>query len=441
MKKSFYLISHPVADGVSLNYCSVSNRFLLLSKRNQETFWNSDPGEIKASNPRLYETLAANGFLVPDEADECGTVLERKRKAVLDRSWYNVVVNTTLDCNLRCWYCYESRIPESRMSPELIRSIKFHIASKHEETAYSCLKLSFFGGEPFLEFTAIRELLDFAKGFCRERGIALIADFTTNATLIGEREAEYLSRFRCHFQITLDGAEDTHNRIKAGPTCPSPYRRTLEALKLINEGIPDRLVAVRINFDNRVLREMHRIISDIDFLDRRKTYVIVKKVWQVGSEKIDREALMDGIQELLDRKFLPDYYSMPKGGVCFAEREQQTLFNYDGGVFKCTTISAFDQENSLGSLNFATGSVVWDAEKTRSWHAEASPDHCKACGWFGACLGPCNRQLLAHPGERLCTFDAMSLSEAEYLVYLFKYNLLWNELFPATEHATKKQTQ
>lgn len=43
-------------------------------------------------------------------------------------------------------------------------------------------------------------------------------------------------------------------------------------------------------------------------------------------------------------------------------------------------------------------------------------------------MGICNRQILAHSNERICTFDAMNLTRKEYLMYLFKYNLLLNEL-------------
>lgn len=52
------------------------------------------------------------------------------------------------------------------------------------------------------------------------------------------------------------------------------YAKTIKTLKEINEKIGKRWVAVRVNFDNRTLRDIEEIIDDIDFLDRRKTYVI-----------------------------------------------------------------------------------------------------------------------------------------------------------------------
>lgn len=69
------------------------------------------------------------------------------------------------------------------------------------------------------------------------------------------------------------------------------YAKTIKTLKEINEKIDKRWVAVRINFDNRTLRDIEEIIDDIDFLNRRKTYVIIKKVWQLKTEKVNTEAL------------------------------------------------------------------------------------------------------------------------------------------------------
>ena len=165
-------------------------------------------------------------------------------------------------------------------------------------------------------------------------------DFTTNATLITGKMVDYLSKYRCCFQITLDGHEKAHNAIKkSNSQNMNSYRRTLDSLRMLNERVPDLWLAVRINFDNQTLKDIDKIIADISFLDRRKCYIIVKKIWQVDRKDIEKEELLEVIQKLLDNDFLPDYYVMPKGGVCFAERDNQVLFNYDGNIFKCSSSS------------------------------------------------------------------------------------------------------
>lgn len=240
--------------------------------------------------------------------------------------------------------------------------------------------MSFFGGEPFLCYKGVKELLDYSRAFCENNDIELIADFTTNATLVSSKRIEYLKQFRCHFQITLDGWKGNHNRIKVNNGAKiDAYSKTVEALRLINENIENRWIAVRINFDNNTLEYIDKIIDDINFLDRSKTYVILKKVWQMDTDKVNKNLLIEAIQKLLDNKFIVDYYIMPKGCVCFAERESQVLFNYDGKIFKCTTISSFNDENALGTLNLSNGEITWNNDKTRKWYEDMQPTYCKEC--------------------------------------------------------------
>lgn len=207
------------------------------------------------------------------------------------------------------------------------------------------------------------------------------------------------------------------------------YNKTIETLKLIDKKIDKRLIAVRINFDKSSLHDIDQILKDISFLDRKKSYIIVKKVWQINTQQVDREIILDVIQKIFDLDFLVDYYVMPKGGVCFAERKNQALFNYDGKIFKCTTISNFDERNTLGCYSEKTGLIKWEKNKIKEWTRNMQQKECLVCKWYGACYGPCNKQLIKHKNKFICTFDSMNLTNKEYLIYLFKYNLLYRKLF------------
>lgn len=433
MKKSKYHFYKEVSGEHFLHYSSLTNSFLLLNKECHNLIENTDYSKIekvKSINPELYKKIIDYKFIVDECFNETEYVLDQRNIMANNSVLYNIVVNTTLDCNLDCWYCYENKVLGSKLTQDIIDAIKNNIDLHWSEIKYKILKLSFFGGEPFMGFEAIKQLLDFANNYCRQRDIELIADFTTNATLITRDHIEYLKQFRCHFQITLDGGRISHNKIKVDHlTGMNTYDKTIESLRLINDHIENRWVAVRVNFDNRTLKDIDEIINDIKFLDRKKTYVILKKVWQLKTDNVDKETLMIAIQKFFDARFLLDYYVMPKGSICFAERKNQVLINYDGKIFKCTTISEFNDINTLGKLDLSTGKVEWDSSKIGYWFADMQTEYCKNCKWFPSCLGICNRQLLAHKDEHICTFDACNLTEDEFLMYLFKYNILKNELF------------
>ena len=429
-KISKYLMAEEVQDGIFLLYSSFSNKFMLLPHKRYALLGCGSLSDLEQTDEDLFQALIENNYIIPSEVDETEAILKTKRDSIKDSEWYNVVVNTTLDCNLDCWYCYENKIKGSRLSLEVIANICKNISAHYQQNPYKTLKISFFGGEPFMNWRGMKEIIDYADTFCKDKEVSLILDFTTNATLINESIVKYLSNFTCYFQITLDGSEKTHNEIKKSISNShvNNYQKTLHSLRMIDSLIPRRLIAVRINFDSKTLTEIDEIIADISFIDRRNSYVIVKKVWQVGTEDVSKDSVLSVLQKLFDANFLPDYYVMPKGGVCFAQRKNQVLFNYDGGIFKCTTLCSFSEENSLGKYNSLSSMIDWDESQINSWLCDMHQKECIECKWFGCCLGPCNHQLMKHKNEFICTFDSMNLSQKEYLMYLFKYNILYNQL-------------
>lgn len=438
MKKSKYQTSFDIGiQGVHLHYSSRSNSFVLMSEglhKEYEAVESPEDWESFASrHPSQASALREGEFIVAKDSYELKWIQDIRQAMVDDTEMYNLYVNPTLDCNLDCWYCYENRIKGSRLSREVLDGIKRHINLKYEQEPFKCLKLSFFGGEPFVGLKGLMELLDYGASFCETRDIEFIADFTTNATLVTRSVVEALSPYRCHFQITLDGHRQTHNSLKKTKVSSfSAYDRTIDALRLISENIPNHWIAVRINFSNETLKEIEKILDDIDFLDRRKTYVILKKVWQLDVKDVDKPGMIAALDAIFAHRFLPDYYYMPKGCVCFAERKNQVLINYDGGVFKCTTLPSFTSENALGDFDVETGAVTWHEDKTRDWYADMQPGYCLDCELYPACMGICNRQIMTNrPTEsnRICTFDAMNLTRQEYLMYLFRYKELQNEIY------------
>ena len=81
-----------------------------------------------------------------------------------------------------------------------------------------------------------------------------------------------------------------------------------------------------------------------------------------------------------------DYYT--QGKLCFAERMNEAVINYDGKVFKCTTISDFNSEYSYGNLDLESGQIVWNVPKLAKDYNTFSPDV--------ACLAGCILCVTAH---------------------------------------------
>lgn len=418
MKRNFYQIHEQISDNCYLHYNTLNDQFIFLDKYAHLIYINAiDLNDICIKDKKLFDNLVHFGFIIPDDYDEKAIVELRRRKEQHDMSLYHIVINPTLDCNLSCWYCYENKIKKSHISQNVIEGIKKNIETHYKFNAYNTLKISFFGGEPLLYFTAIEDICNFANDFCKKNKITLLLDFTTNGTLIKNRYLNFLSEYNCTFQITLDGNRNQHNKIKHFENKDiDTYKLTIDNILNTQKTISNSLIYLRINFDEKTLKNFDDILNDINLLDRKRTAIILKKIWQVNSNKINKKDITSAIQKLFNLGFIVDYYT--QGKLCFGERLNEVVINYDGNVFKCTTINSFDKKHSFGKLDTNTGFIVWDENKLSHLTLDLCQKRCRECKLYPTCYGPCNFHLIK--GHYGCYLDSINLSMSEYLMFLVK---------------------
>lgn len=426
MKKNYYQLDTKVDKDYFLHINFMNNSHVLLNRELHEMYANAERVEdIKTQNQKLYNTLVEHGFIINKDFDELSYIEFEKNKSKFDNSQYHIVINPTLDCNLSCWYCYEKKQEKSAIQRDVIEGIKKNIIIHDEQSPFRTLKLSFFGGEPFLKFDAIKNLTNFASDFCKRNNKSFILDFTTNGSIIKKEHLETISQFPCVFQITLDGNRKQHNKIKfVKDRKIDTYQLTLNNIKNILEIIDNCFVAVRINFDAHTLNYFDDILEDIKNLDRKRVKIILKRIWQVDDKIINKEVLLETIQKLFDNDFIVDYYT--QGGVCFGEMLNEAVVNYDGNVFKCTTIDEFSEQNSYGYLDTETGEIIWN-RKLFTVGYDLTKDKCKKCKLYPSCLGPCTLHLMN--GDDDCFIESLNMSLAEYMMFLYKNEMISKKIF------------
>lgn len=422
MRKNKYQIWVSLNENLFLHYNSFSDKYILMNKDNHELYENSTPDILEKMNMELFHKLVNADYFVQDDFRETDIIIYKRLSLKTDTTLYHVVINTTLDCNLKCWYCYEHKFKDSILKDKIILSIKKNIELHYKTNPYTTLKVSFFGGEPFMNSTAIEDILSFSKSFCKKNNIRLIADFTTNSILITKKNISFLKGYDCYFQITLDGNREQHNKVKHIKGLDT-YQLALNKIYALVKEIPKCRIWVRINYDAITLSHIDEILKDLEVLDRDKVFLIVRKIWQVSSDKIDTLLLLNSIQKIFDRGFVVDCYPLTTNRLCFAERLNQVLFNYDGKIFKCSTIPKFDKQHSMGELDIPTGNVIWDQNKISQITKVMYSMKCQDCGLFGSCYGACNKTLLQYPNQDFCILKEIGMDMREYLMYNFKLSL------------------
>lgn len=112
MKNSLYNTLIPLADGNALLYNALTDRYLAIrADLSPEDL--ADPGRIPQGP--LRDSLVEIGAIVPRDTDEVAAVRDMIRKCDYDGDCFQLHVNPTVDCNFRCWYCYEDHRKGSRM--------------------------------------------------------------------------------------------------------------------------------------------------------------------------------------------------------------------------------------------------------------------------------------------------------------------------------------
>ncbi len=424
-KKTFYQLSQKIAPNIYLCSNFRNETHILLAEDVFKLYDADKLEELKQEYPQIFERLEMGKFLVPKDADEFAEIQAQRKADFEDTKMYQLIINPTLDCNLSCWYCYENKIPKSAMSEETINAIAKNIEMHYEEQPFSLLKLSFFGGEPFMRFHVIKAIVEKASLFCKNNNIRLLLDFTTNGTLCTQTAINFLKDYPCNFQITLDGNREQHNKIKHTASASfDAFGATVNNIKRILDHIKNSFVAVRINFDQDTLKDFDSILNEIQTLDRKRCKIILKKIWQVDVEKITQSLLLSTIEKLYKANFVVDYYG--QGGVCLCDRKNEAVINYDGNVYKCTTIPKFDEASAMGHLD--AGTITWNKEKTSYLNNYSIQSQCKACRLLPKCGGPCQKKM-EYNEEIPCFLNDINFNMEEYTLMQFNINIIKERIY------------
>lgn len=428
MKESYYNFYIPQGNKVLL-YNSLNNAYLVMRK---DCFSNIivkekiDLVKLKEKYPSIFNSFINNGLVVDDDLNEkdiCKNIYHQRK---FSKKIYELTINPTLDCNLKCWYCYENHIKGSSMTDELVDKIIKHLEYKFKSEPYETLKLSFFGGEPILKPKLVKQILKKVSELSSQYNFKLLLHFTTNGTVLPQSLLSALSNHNVSFQITIDGYEINHNSIrilKKGNSKEGTYNLIIHNIKRICDTIEKSRVTVRINFSNDTFEKLESLVDDLNNCDRKKVFFSLHRVWQVDTNLISKDSLFKFIRYANSFGFLVYYMSLNNIGItsCYADHYNQAVINYDGKVFKCTARD-FNEENSEGVLT-KEGIINWKTDKLLDRMNIRIAENCKDCKLLPSCPGVCSQKRLENRNSENCVLDK-KYSIEEYIIHNFNNRML-----------------
>ncbi|MDB8998101.1 radical SAM protein [Parabacteroides distasonis] len=424
MKESNYNIYVPVQDKV-ICFNTLNNIFTIITEADYRVLRS----DILNLRDNLRKRLEDNKFIIADYCDEYEQIEARYQNKV-NSSVYDLTILPTLDCNLRCWYCFETHVMGSRLSTVTQDNIlKFtqNILNSEEITA---LSVTLFGGEPLLYFKEeLYPLLKRIRDYAITVGKLVNFSFITNGVCIDESFIPMLRDLNAGFQISIDGYREKHNTVKKGSGVEQSYDIVMKVIHLLHNSY-NPYINLRINYDNQTLLHIEEVIKDIVDIDRSHIRIHLERVWQTRGGNHDGELLKKAITLFLINGFRVSYLNLNRDGdSCKASEKNQAVISYNGIVYKCSGRD-FTKDLEEGVLS-DEGCINWNIDKLNKRLSLKTFDNerCIKCKMLPLCWGPCCQKILEGRDSRsACQLDSMEISLSDYVLFEFNSCIIENNI-------------
>jgi uncharacterized protein len=417
MKYSQFNAIIPYGNDCYALYNSFEQRVIFLAEELKQILENSvkqGVDTLQEIHPTFFNYLLENKYLVANDLNEINAVKKISKKVDNNSSQFFLTINPTMNCNFKCWYCYETHIRKSRIDENTSESIKNFIAKTAGNRKLKYFHLSFFGGEPLLYFKHdVVPIIEYFLSVCKEKGINYGIGFTTNGYLIDDNLIDFFNsnEIKPSFQITFDGYKDAHDTVRYATKTRGTYDTIVENCKKLLKN--DFSVRARINYTDKNIADCFKIIDDFaDVSENNKKENLIfdfHRVWQNDSADDTSDLMKDNAKKMRDNGFRTSVKFSPNNVLqsCYADKNNSAVINYNSDIYKCTARD-FLPENRVGYLS-AEGVLVWnEGYLQRRSNAKFHNAPCLKCCILPLCNGGCSQHALEHLeiGDDYCVFHA-----------------------------------
>lgn len=241
LKPSKYYIPVEV-DGKIALFQTLTSSVVKMDKKMYARIF--EQGDLQTDNDAVL-ALESMGFLTSNADEDFMLTNLRRRFKYADTGVQSAIIAVTMECNARCYYCYENGAARSSMNVETADGI---IEFLDKNCKSRELVIQWFGGEPLCAVDTI----DYIARNLIQRGIKLSGLITTNGLLINESILEKAQKLWGvkRFQIPVDALHQEYDKIKNYKDVPdgeSAFDILMNNIqKVLDYGFH---VNARINFD------------------------------------------------------------------------------------------------------------------------------------------------------------------------------------------------
>jgi uncharacterized protein len=359
--------------------------------------------------PALLSKFFKRGFLVSKEVDEVEQLKFHFLQCRFNDVSARVAIAPTMNCNLRCPYCFEGNARNERGSSRMSQKTESAVIRFVKELAEGKKRLviNWYGGEPLVRLSTIESISSSIIPALEKEGCSYEAIMTSNGVLLRDGVAEKLKRFRVNScQISVDIPCSNKRDSRGREVQEVQLDNILKASKYIKTKLRINIAADdEAQFDllySRLLerRLQHKIIN-LSFAAVTPVERPACTDYRMLTGEILREVLRREVPkaEKLGFPIMKFHPFVPS--PCGATSNYSMLIGPDGSLYKCPS--------DLGKTDRAFGSVhsnqLFRPGNLLPWlsYDWFQYKECRDCPILPVCAGGCpHRRMYGYSKPQYC---------------------------------------
>ena len=369
-----------------------------------------DSKQAKETVSELREMITEGYLFTPDEQPEIQINTQGIVKAMC--------IHAAHDCNMRCKYCFadagEYHLRDRSLLPVETGKKALDWLVRNSGNRYN-LEVDFFGGEPLLNFPAIKKIVAYGRELEKKHHKHFKFTTTTNGVNLNDDIIEFLNQEMDNVVISIDGRPDVHDRMRPTANGKGSYDLIIKRAKKLVELRKQQQYYIRgtytrynLDFANDVL---HLADEGFEQLSIEPVVTDAKHEYALRQEDIPRigeeyERLgVEYIKRRKDGRWFSFFHFMLDltGGPCLQKRltgcgagNEYVAVTPNGDIYPC--------HQFVGRDNMRMGSVLNDTfdrsmqEHFRGNHVLAK-EKCRSCWARFYCSGGCAANAHAFQGD------------------------------------------
>ncbi len=361
------------------------------------------------------------------------------------------------DCNMRCQYCFASTgdfgTGRKLMPVETGKKAIDFLIERSKDRKF--LELDFFGGEPLMNFDAVKEIVFYAREREKECNKKFRFTITTNGILLNDEIINFINQEMSNVVLSIDGRKEVNDRMRPVVNQKGSYEIILPKFKkLVAQRDKDRDYYVRGTFTKYNLDFSEDVFSlyEAGFDQISVEPVVCESKYPYALTEEDIPAVSAEYERLANRilendragKHFNFFHFMIdlNAGPCAIKRlkgcgcgNEYVAITPDGDIYPCHQFVGIEKFK-MGNLEEGTFNEALKQEFSQS-HIYNKPE-CKTCWAKFYCSGGCNANNYQYEGNILqshklsCELEKKRLECAIMIQAVRKLEHLSEEEIPAS---------